>query len=110
MSIVGTTDSFGFSVVPERHQGEAHGTVCLIWGSTDRLLLRRPTRQACACSTFGVIFVRLGPAEIRHKTIAQILGDVAARTGDRFSCGKLISRDQLTPFFGVELSRNFGRA
>jgi len=54
--------------------------------------------------------VRLGIAEKRHHAVAEVLGDVAAITGDRFGGGAMISGDRLTPFFGVEPRGNLGGA
>ena len=54
--------------------------------------------------------MRLGIAEKRHHAVAEVLGDVAAITGDRFGGGAMISGDRLTPFFGVEPRGNLGGA
>ena len=50
---------------------------------------------------FAVIVVSLGPAEIGHHSVTEVLADVATITGDRFARGAMISGDQLTPFFGI---------
>ena len=65
-------------------------------------------RQTGACGALAVIIVGLGPAEICHDTIAEILGDMAAESSDRLGRGAMLASNHLAPFFGVELSGNFG--
>jgi hypothetical protein len=64
--------------------------------------------QTGAGCVLGIIFVRFGPAEVCHHAVAEIFGDVAAAPGDRFGGGTMIAGYQLSPFFRVELSRDFG--
>ena len=54
--------------------------------------------------------MRCGPAKISHDTIAEVLGDMAAESSDRLGRGAMVARNHRTPFFGVELSSDFGRA
>jgi len=54
--------------------------------------------------------VRLGIAEKRHHAVAEVLGDVAAVTDDRFGCSTMVAGYHLTPFFGVEPRGNLGGA
>jgi len=54
--------------------------------------------------------VRLGIAEEGHHAVAEVFGDVAAVTGDRFCGGAMIGGDRLAPFFGVEPRGNLSGA
>ena len=56
--------------------------------------------------SFGVVIVGLWPAEERHYTIAEILGDVTAETVDRVCRDALIPTHRLSPFLGVEPGRD----
>jgi hypothetical protein len=67
-------------------------------------------RQPSAHGTFGIIIVSFRPPEIRHHTIAEILGDVPAKTLNRLSCGAMVIGDYLAPFLGVETRSEGGRA
>ena len=67
-------------------------------------------REARAGGAFGVVVVRLGPAEIGHHPVAEILRDVAAEAGDRFRRRAMVPGDDLAPFLGIELRRDRGRA
>jgi hypothetical protein len=66
--------------------------------------------QACPRRTFRIVVVRLRIAKERHHTVAEVFGDVASITGDRFGGGAMIGSNHLTPFLGVELSGDFGRS
>jgi hypothetical protein len=52
--------------------------------------------------------VGLGPTEICHDTVAEILGDMSPESIDWLGRGAMVASNHLTPFFGVELSGNFG--
>jgi hypothetical protein len=45
-----------------------------------------------------------------HQTVAEILGDVTAKACDRRRRSTLVLRGDLPPVFGIEMSRNLGRA
>ncbi len=47
--------------------------------------------------------MRFGIAEEGHHAVAEILGDMTAKAGDRVSDRALIAGDRLTPFFGIKL-------
>ena len=57
----------------------------------------------------GVIFVRLGPAEVHEQAIAEILGDVSVIAGDHLRAGVLIGPHHFAQLFGVELAGQDGR-
>jgi hypothetical protein len=54
--------------------------------------------------------VSLGPAEICHDAVTEVLGDVAAESSDRLSRGTMVPGNYLAPFFRVELSGDLSRA
>ena len=64
--------------------------------------------QTGAGGAFAVIIVSFGPAEIGHDAVAEVLGDVSAESSDRLGGGAMVSSNHLAPFFGVELSGDFG--
>ena len=66
--------------------------------------------QAGAGGALAVIIVGLGPAEVGHDPIAEVLGDMSTKSSDRLGRGAMVSSHHLTPFFGVELSSDLGRA
>src|SRR5712692_10084496 len=66
--------------------------------------------EAGARSALRVIVVRLGPTEIGHYAVAEILRDVAAEARYRLGSSAMIPRDRLAPFLGIELSGKRGRA
>jgi hypothetical protein len=49
--------------------------------------------QAGARGTLSIIFVGLGPAEIRHYAVAKILGDMSTKSADRFGSGVMVAGD-----------------
>ncbi len=67
-------------------------------------------REAGARGTLSVILVSLGPPEVGHNAVAEVLGHVATVTGDRFGRGMMIAGDELTPFLGVQAGCDLGRA
>ena len=67
-------------------------------------------REARACSTFGVVVVRLGTAEICHHAVAKVLRDMAAEALDRLRRRAMVLANDLAPFFGIELAGDLGRA
>src|SRR5262249_12284342 len=58
----------------------------------------------------GIVVVRLGPAEIRHHTIAKILGDTAPIALD-CPCGRMmVIGNDFAPPLGIEMACDLGRA
>ena len=65
-------------------------------------------RQSRPSGSLGVVVVGLGPTEVGHNTVVEILGDVAAITGYRFGRGAVIAGHRVAPLFGIEPRGNFG--
>jgi hypothetical protein len=59
-------------------------------------------------STLDIVVVGLGPAEIGHDAITQVLSDMSAKPSNRVGCSTMVAGNHLPPFFGVEPSGNFG--
>src|ERR1700736_760892 len=67
-------------------------------------------RQAGARSTFRIIVVRLGIAEVRHYSVTKVLRDMPAETLDCLRRGMMIPGDDLPPLLRVEMASYLGRA
>ena len=67
-------------------------------------------RQARSRRTLRIIVVRLRIAKEGHHAIAEVLGDVAAKSSDYLGGGAMIIRNCLTPFFRVQPPSDLGRA
>ena len=61
-------------------------------------------REARARGTFGVVVMRGRPTEIGHYAVAEILGDVAIKAGNRLGGRAMVARDRIAPFLRIELS------
>jgi hypothetical protein len=59
--------------------------------------------KARACGALGVAVMRLGPTEIRHQTVAEILRHTIIEAGNRFGGYPTVIRDGLTAGVGTEL-------
>jgi len=66
-------------------------------------------RKARAYRALSVVLMRLEPTEVNHQPVAEILGDVTAKTGDRCCRGYLILGGDIAPFFRIEASCDLGR-
>ena len=67
-------------------------------------------RDSGARRPFGVVVVRLGPTEVRHHSIAQKLGNMAAEARNHLCCRAMIIRREFAPFLRIKPRRNLGRA
>src|SRR5208282_5649778 len=64
--------------------------------------------QTGAGRAFGVVVMRLRPAEVGHDSVAEKLGDVAAEAYDLKADGGLIVGDNFAPFLRIQSTRNLG--
>ncbi len=71
---------------------------------------RRDDAQPGAHRALGVVFMRLGMAEVHHQSIAEKLGDMALVAFDDRRAGRLIGADHLPQVFGIEPSGQRSRA
>jgi hypothetical protein len=78
----------------------------------DRIQFRRrfDQRKPGLHGAFGVVFVRLGIAEIGQDPVAHIFGDEAAGLGDEVFAEPMIGADDLAHILGIEPRRQRGRA
>ena len=104
-SIPTLTDNFGcISPPPFFAMGEGKGGDARV-----ELPYLLEDGQAGPGDAFRIIFVGLRPPEIGHHPIAEILADMTAISGYRFGSSAMIGADHLTPFLGIELSRDARR-
>ena len=59
---------------------------------------------------FGLVLVRLGPAEVGQHPVAHVLGDVALEAGDLARDDVLVGPYELAHLLGIEPGREGGRA
>jgi len=64
--------------------------------------------EARACRALRVVVMRLGIAEESHHAVAEVLGDVTAEPGDRFSGGAPVAGHRFPPFLGVKPRGDLG--
>src|SRR5262245_54722697 len=64
--------------------------------------------QPRAYCSLGIIFVRLGIAEVHEKPISEQLGDMSFIALDNFGADVLVCPYHIPPVFRVELAGEFG--
>ena len=62
----------------------------------------------CLIPALSIVVVRLGISEVRHHTVAEILGDTAAESLYGFRGGPMICGHRRLPFFRIEPRRKRG--
>jgi len=60
--------------------------------------------------SLGIRLVSLGPAEIGHHPIAEVLGDMPAEALDGLCRHAMVLADDLAPLFGIQMAGDLGRA
>src|SRR5262249_41934696 len=60
--------------------------------------------QACADSSLGIVFVRLGIAIVDQQAVPEVLRNIAVEALDDLCTRRLIGPDDLAVVFGVESS------
>ncbi len=67
-------------------------------------------RQGGKDRSFRVILIGARVAEINQSAIAHVVGDKAAKPGNRLGDRAVVRTDELTKFFRIELGRQRGRS
>jgi hypothetical protein len=70
----------------------------------------RQDRKAGAGSTFGVVVMRLGIAEVGHHAVAKVLRDIPAETFDCVRRRAMVLADDFAPLLEIEMAGDLGRS
>jgi hypothetical protein len=75
-----------------------------------KLRNRVEDREARARGALGVVVVRLGPAEVGHHAVAEVLRDTSAEALDGLRRRAMVLADDFAALPGIEMAGDFDRA